>query len=190
MTTRQAWCAKCGDVVLCDERGCVACRVEEHNQARRTDSSIALAAFCAICIDGVIDLRPAQLEQGGPIFTVCKGCDEDGHHTPISSVPEKTGMGYRRCYQPIDEALDALAVRILRRIRHFSWVDPVTLADAVGIPSKDADPKARNRFDVEMSRLTRQGRLERVGEPMSFVYRITSAGRDEYEYRIGRSMAA
>jgi hypothetical protein len=188
--TRQAWCAKCGDVVLCDERGCVACRVDqEQHQAQRTDAPIALAAFCAICIEGVIDLRPAQLEKGGPIFTVCKHCDEDGYH-PVHSVPEKTGIGNRRGYQPIDETLESIAVLILRRIRHFDWVDPAKLAEAVGIPSKDVDARARNRFDVEMSRLTRQGRIERVGEPMSFVYRITSAGRDEYEYRLQRNVAA
>ncbi len=78
MTTRTAWCAKCDEPVLCDERGCIACRVEkqEQDRATRTNKPIGLAAFCAICVDGTIGLRAAQLDLGGPVFTICQGCDE------------------------------------------------------------------------------------------------------------------
>ena len=69
MTTRQAWCARCDGVVLADERGCIACTSKQ--------IPFVIAAFCAICVDGIEGLRTAQLEEGGPLFTICKRCDED-----------------------------------------------------------------------------------------------------------------
>lgn len=77
MTTRQAWCARCDGVALCDERGCIACAEQrERDRKARTNPPIALAAFCAICIDGTCGLRAAQLDESGPVFTICRNCDE------------------------------------------------------------------------------------------------------------------
>ena len=77
MTTRTAWCAACDDAVDCDERGCITCaQRRERDRNARTNPPIALAAFCAICVNGTVGLRPSQLEPGGHVFTICRDCDE------------------------------------------------------------------------------------------------------------------
>lgn len=83
MKIRQAWCAGCDGVALTDELGCIACRAKRKQRAIVLRAA-PLAEFCAICIDGTIGLHRVQLEEGGPVHTACKRCDDDsiavGYH--------------------------------------------------------------------------------------------------------------
>lgn len=94
-------------------------------------------------------------------------------------------------YVPVDAQLDVMRIRILRAIRHFDWVQPVDLGDAIGIPGSHEDHLVRNNFDVTIGRLFRGGFLERMPQRGGFsLYRITPAGRALLERELSRSLAA
>lgn len=196
MTIRTAWCAKCDGPALCDEGGCVAC-AEKREQDRRLRMNAPLGGFCSQCITGTIGLHRAQLEQGGPVYTLCARCDDDSEPKPVKSNDRDPAWGRRGCgehgrsvgYISMDDLLANVRFRILRAIRHFDWVTPERIADAIEVPAKNVDLLRRSCFDTAMSRLFREGHLERIGEPMSFAYRITDRGRDEYDLQIARCAA-
>jgi len=192
---------RCDGVALCDERGCIACaRKREQDRQTRTNQPIALAPFCAICIDGTTKLRAVQLDEGGPVYTLCKSCDEDDAKTLASDAPRRSppprqcgrGGGWQRtCYEPIDETRRRIVFRILAAIRHFDWVSSFRLSEVLQIPSWNQDPAARNAFDGALSRLTRGGFLRRAKFDAEWSeYQITELGLARYENEIRRSIEA
>lgn len=169
--TWQAWCVACGGVAVRDEHGCVGCRVtnQQQNRARRTNGPIAAGAFCAICVDGVIDLRGVQLEEGGPVYTVCQRCDERG--------APPAGVGTRRTYVPLDETLGSMRVRVLRALRHFGWTSTDELVSAIGIEAQ----AERASYRRALADAVRRGLIEcDQRERSAWRYRITPAGRASY----------
>lgn len=97
-----------------------------------------------------------------------------------------SGTGYR----PVDELLNEMSFRVLRAVRRFDWVEPSQLAIALDMPASDINPKLRNHMDVMVSRLTRLGYLERIGETaMTRAYRITDKGSAEYKRQLARNAA-
>jgi hypothetical protein len=183
VTTRQAWCAKCDGVVLCDELGCVACRVQDQERARRvrTNGPIALAAFCAICVDSTEGLHPVRFDGCGPVYTVCKRCDSDG----VPTSKESSGR-----YAPIDETLEIMRVRILRALRHLDWITTDGLMSVVGIDA-DWQGNERQRYDKEIFRSVRSGLVEcdRTFGRDNWRYRITAAGRASHAAALRRNAA-
>ena len=195
MTTRQAWCVRCDDVAICDERGCIAC-ARKQDQARRPrrNRPLPLAAFCAICIDGTAELRAVQLEPGGPVHTVCKRCDEREAAAWASGAPRRSlgrrgtsGRQPRQRYRPLDETSADIVFRILQRIRHFDWATAPQLADAIGLTDWE---RRHKRFEVALSRSARAGLLERAGRPLRYEYRITELGLARLEHELRRGVAA
>jgi len=94
-----------------------------------------------------------------------------------------------RHYHPIDELLLDLCFMILRTVRRFDWAEAADIKIALNIPGDDVDHHRSNSFDVLLSRMTRRGYLERTGRPMAYQYRISEAGRREYERQLGRNAA-
>ena len=192
-TTRTAWCAKCDGPALCDDRGCIAC-AERREIDRQLRMNAPLGRFCSQCITGTIGLHRAQIEQGGTVYTLCARCDDDSE---VKSIELARAWGRRGVgkhgrslgYAPLDDLLASVRFRILRAIRHFDWVTPERLADALEVPSWDTDKLRRGCFDKAMSRMIEDGHLERIGSPMSFQYRITNLGRAEYDLQIARCAA-
>lgn len=179
ISTWQAWCAACEAAVPSDGRGCVACHAanQEHQRALRTNRPVALGAFCAICVDGVRDLRAVQLEPGGAVYTICKGCDE--HRA--TEEDETT----RRWYVPIDETLERMPVRLLQALRHFDWTSTDELAAAMGI--EDTERKGYRR---SLAYSVRRGFVEcDRRQRAAWRYRITPAGRASYAAALGMNAA-
>jgi hypothetical protein len=83
--------------VPCDDRGCIACAPKRACDRDPATPPIALTSFCAICIDGAIGLRLAQLEPGGPVFTICQRCDESSasHSRGYHGIREWRGPSLR-----------------------------------------------------------------------------------------------
>lgn len=178
--TWQAWCVACDGVGHRDERGCVDCRVTNQQQSRahRTNGPVAVGAFCAICVDGVIDLRGVQLEEEGPVYTVCRRCDQRGAVRP--------GATTHRAYVPIDETLDRMRVRVLRTLRHFGWTSTDELVAAMGIDEQ----AEREGYRRSLAYSVRRGLVEcDRREHDAWRYRITPAGRASYAAALQRSAA-
>jgi len=179
-SAQQVWCVACDASVLSDERGCVACHVanQEQQRALRTDPSVTLASFCAICIDGVGDLRAAQLEAEGSVYTICKRCDEHGATADDDAAP--------RWYVPIDQTLKRMRVRLLRALRHFAWTSTDELAAAMGI-EEEVERKGYRRT---LAYSVRRGFVEcERRQRDSWRYRITPAGRASYAAALRRNAA-
>lgn len=190
MTTRQAWCAKCDEAVPCDERGCIACRVEREEKAKALQSRgpVVLAPFCAICITGKTGLHGVQLDKNGPVFTLCMTCDGE----PAVEIPRVQTQRY----MPVDETLSMMRTRILRALRRFDWATSEQLALAMNLeeysPEHDQGrryhSKERKRYQDEMSNLVKDGLVAR-DDSDRIRYRITSAGRETYTKDIERNQA-
>lgn len=140
---------------------------------------------CACCV-GVIAPstdKPRMVAWGrnGAMVRVCPGC-----YPPSEDVAQPAAS---RRYRPLDEQRSKLRVQILQTALRFDWFAPDDLAGALDVPSYDVDPQRRNNFDVMLSRLARQGYLERTGVRMSHRYRISARGRAEYEAQLQRRAA-
>ncbi len=178
--TWQAWCVACDGVALRDGLGCVGCRVRDQQQIRalRTNGPIATSAFCAICVDDGTELRGAQLEEGGPVFTICQRCDQ------LGATP--SGPTTRRNYMPIDETLGRMRVRVLRALRHFDWTSTDELVWAIGIEEQAERASYRRTLADSVRRgLVECDRRER----QAWRYRITPAGRQSYAAALRRNAA-
>lgn len=134
--------------------------------------------FCAICTNLGPELRPRQFSAGGPVFIICRRCDES-EPTTIRSRPavHRAPRGSRhRHYIAFDELANDLAFRILRTVQRFDWVSSMEITDALGIPVSAADPREHNRFSVSLSRLFRKGYLRRRDILEWCEYQITQRG--------------
>lgn len=143
-----------------------------------------MAAFCAICIDGVTGLRPRQLTDGGPIYIICEECDERDPAPPFHDRGDRPVLTGRNCkrdsrwYRPLDEVKSDMAYRILETVRRAEWSSAMEIADLMGVPGTIDDPVERNRYSASLSRLRKMGYLERRKA------RSTRAGNSWDEYRI------
>lgn len=106
------------------------------------------AAFCAICIDGTDRLRPRQMDEGGPVFVVCAGCDSEPPEPAILAKPPG------RKYAMHESALD-----ILRAVHRLEWASSIDIREALGIPGAVDDRKRLDKFSQMLSRLSRGGYL-------------------------------
>jgi hypothetical protein len=102
----------------------------------------------------------------------------------------------RKFYFPIDELLARPRVRMLRvLVRYDDWMGSDDLYDACEVPE---DPRARNSFSVELSRLVRVGEIERRKVRVTRLYRskmgsigqyqITDKGREMLRDLIARTL--
>lgn len=144
--------------------------------------------FCAICLRCVLPLRSRQLDMNGPIFQLCRRCDEQDavtircrraqYRTPYRG---QSGGWQRKTYTPIDESECDLAFRILRTVQRFDWISSVDLSEVLGIPSCTADRVLRNNYSVMLSRLARKKFLRRRYEHPNTEYQITRLGLSRIE---------
>lgn len=161
--------------------------------------------FCASCIREGPDLRPRQLDDGGPIFLFCERCDSEVPGRGHASSPEGTRWTGSR-YFPIDEVERQMSIMILRMLRRSDWIRSNEISDALGIPSSIEDAGEQNRYSVALSRLSREGYVETQtvrARPMRRsqsrrhtgvhewkVYRITPLGIAKLEWSLGATLAA
>jgi len=97
--------------------------------------------------------------------------------------------GDRILYTPLDEILELPAVRILRALRWFGWVEADELLLVAGAPEHWED---RQAFHQALSRITRAGHADRwtlaLVEGKRIVrtqrYQITESGRRELARRL------
>lgn len=144
--------------------------------------------FCAICVRCVLPLRLRQLEEGGPIFQICRRCDEQNAVTiqqrrPLQHrAPTGRGAG-NRLYVPFDELHNDMTFRILRVVQRFDWINSIDIADILGIPGVTVDRCARNAYAVTLRRLTMWNYLRRRHLLEWHEYQITRTGRGWIERR-------
>lgn len=146
--------------------------------------------WCAICVNDGPSLRPCQLTADGPVFLLCRSCDEADAIT-IRSRPARHVVARRVLkrksqarYLPLDESEGAMTYRILRAIRRFDWINSVDLSELLEIPSSTTDLHARNTYSVALSRLARNGSLQRRYKPPLTEYRITARGLARIEHTL------
>lgn len=89
-------------------------------------------------------------------------------------------------YYPIDELLEMPVVRILRTLRRF---DRASIDDLRVAMNVEDDLRAANRTSAAMTRLVREGCVERSGPHNFYSYRITDKGRRELEGLLARGSA-
>lgn len=134
--------------------------------------------WCAICLSYGPDLRPRQLSQGGPLFILCRDCDESETPT-IRNRPARyrhRAETRHRVYRPIDENERDMSFRILRCVQRFDWVSSIEICDALGIPGAALHRQLHNNYSVSLSRLYRKGFLRRRHVLEWHEYQITSKG--------------
>lgn len=99
---------------------------------------------CATCT-GTDSLRPRQLDPGGPVYIICRACDE-GEEIPDPSTPEDTGIHPK-------------VLEILRAVSLLEWPSAIEIAEHLGIPGNIENRKARNGFSALICRAHRRGLL-------------------------------
>lgn len=166
---------------------------------------VTVKPFCASCIGEGPDLRPRQLDDGGPIFLFCARCDSEVPGRGHGSSPAGTRWT-GSAYFPLDEIERQMPIMILRTLRRFDWMRSEELSDALEVPSSAKDPNGRNKFGVALSRMRREGYVEskvvrarviRNGYSRRHTgfhewneYRITQLGIAKLEWSLGATMAA
>lgn len=124
-------------------------------------------AFCAVCIDGTDRLARRQLEPGGPRFWVCGNCHEDPVEPPR---PREIPPGRSR-------VMSDPAIEILTASRHLGWATSTEIRERLQIPGAAQNRKALDRFSAMISRLHRDGFLERRETPGLWPdYRLSELG--------------
>lgn len=141
-----------------------------------------MRSFCSICTNYGPELRPRQLTDAGPIFIICRRCDETDAETirqrPAQyAIRRRTTVRWQRhCYQPIDESERDLGFRILRAVQRFDWVSSIELIEVLAIPSVTIHRQLHNNYSVQLSRLNRKKFLRRRHILEWMEYQITALG--------------
>lgn len=89
-------------------------------------------------------------------------------------------------YMPLDELLEMPRVRILRTLQRFDWATCEDVRLALGI---DADERDANTFSTMITRLAREGYLERDNAQFPPRYRINECGREHLRDLLARAGA-
>jgi hypothetical protein len=90
-------------------------------------------------------------------------------------------------YYPIELTLEAVSVRILRRLYRDGWVHACDLLDSLGVCDWSSEYSERDRYNTTLSRLSKLGSVERRKSNHVFLglrsseYRITPLGRQRLE---------
>lgn len=146
-----------------------------------------MKAFCAICLNRGPALRPRQLEPRGSVFILCERCDCSEPQTVVSQPPRfhvapRRGGGWQRAkYQPLDVTEQDTAFRILRCVARHDWISSMEICDQLGIAGTSGDRRPHNNYSVRLSKLRRDGFLERRHVLELPEYRITDLGRARLE---------
>jgi len=85
-------------------------------------------------------------------------------------------------YVPLDELLQVPAVRVLRALSRYDWIERQDLYDALDLPPNRAAPQLLNTYHMAVSRSVRLGHIEArdcrfFRQFMTRDFRITPAGR-------------
>ncbi len=137
---------------------------------------------------------------------LCRRCRELRRDTRSGVA----GAKFRIEYTPIDEALTRAPVRLLRAMRHFGWASCTELLEALGIPEMNQrsasgfrlPDRERNTLAQALGRLVKSGLAEKtdgralgarrmgiyVDVDNCSLYRITAAGRAEYQRQVTTDM--
>ena len=120
------------------------------------------------------------------MFILCERCDSSEPETVASrpatfAVKSRRGGGWQRTtYIPLDVTKSDLAFRILRCVQRHDWISSLDIREQLGIAGV-SDRLELNNYSVRLSRLRRDGFLERRDVLEFPEYRITNLGRARIE---------